>query len=407
MEETARLRSSWVWLLVIFSFGSFIETIFYGQLTAFTPLYLPHLGVPADQVTRWAGLVASVSGILGLPFLPFWGALADRYARKPVIVRSFVVELVTGMACSAAGGLWVFLLARLISSLSLGNSGLMLTTLAERTPSKRQGLAFSIMNTAAPIGVFVGPLVGGPIVDHNGFPTLLLIDAALLLLVVLLLSFGYQDNFIGRDRGPLLRMALDSIHIILKSARLKALFPALFLLFAGWMMALTYVPVAVGKLYSGSDLGTVIGRVLGAGGVVALLVGPLFGYLADRFGHWKVLIIGAIFTIFLWPLPGLAVGLVPFAAAWAAINGLTSGVFSISFSVLANSASADVRGRVMSFAYLPVNVGLILGPSLGSLVSQGSVFTVFPTAAILTALGVGLLAVANKRSVSNESKRSN
>jgi MFS family permease len=397
MEETVRLRSSWVWLLAIFSFGSFIETIFYGQLTAFTPLYLPRLGVPADQVTLWAGLIASASGILGLPFLPFWGALADRYARKPVIVRSFVVELVTGTACAAAGGLWVFLLARLISSLSLGNSGLMLTTLSERTPSNRQGLAFSIMNTASPIGVFVGPLVGGPIVDRYGFPTLLIIDALLLVLVVLLFSFGYRDDYVGRDGGPLLRMALDSIRVILASARLKALFPALFLLFAGWMMALTYVPVAIGKLYFGPDQGTIIGRVLGAGGVVALLVGPLLGYLADRFGHWRVLIIGAILTVFLWPLPGLVAGLVPFAAAWAAINGLTSGVFSISFSVLSNSASSEVRGRVMSFAFLPVNVGLILGPSIGSLVSQGSVFAVFPVAALLTAFGVGLLAIAKNR----------
>jgi DHA1 family multidrug resistance protein-like MFS transporter len=398
MEDTARLRSSWVWLLAIFSFGSFIETIFYGQLTAFTPLYLPRLGVKPEEVTLWAGIIASASGILGLPFLPFWGALADRYARKPVIVRSFIVELVTGTACAAAGGLWIFLLGRLISSLSLGNSGLMLTTLSERTPSNRQGLAFSIMNTASPIGVFIGPLVGGPIVDQFGFPTLLLIDAFCLLLVVLLLSFGYQDRFIGSDRGPLLKMALESVRIILRSERLKALFPALFLLFAGWMMALTYVPVAIAKLYAGADQGTMIGRVLGAGGVVALLVGPLIGYLADRFGHWRVLIIGAVFTVLLWPLPALVTGLVPFGAAWAAINGLTSGVFSISFSVLSNSAASDVRGRVMSFAYLPVNVGLILGPSIGSLVSQNSVFAVFPTAAVLTACGVGLLLLAWKRS---------
>jgi MFS family permease len=216
--------------------------------------------------------------------------------------------------------------------------------------------------------------------------------------VVLLLSFGYQDRFIGSDRGPLLKMALESVRIILRSERLKALFPALFLLFAGWMMALTYVPVAIAKLYAGADQGTMIGRVLGAGGVVALLVGPLIGYLADRFGHWRVLIIGAVFTVLLWPLPALVTGLVPFGAAWAAINGLTSGVFSISFSVLSNSAASDVRGRVMSFAYLPVNVGLILGPSIGSLVSQNSVFAVFPTAAVLTACGVGLLLLAWKRS---------
>src|SRR5450756_2630770 len=81
----ARLRSSWVWLLILFTFSSFIETIFFGQLGAFTPLYLPRIGVRPEEVTLWTGIIASVSGILGLPFLPFWGALADRYARKPVL----------------------------------------------------------------------------------------------------------------------------------------------------------------------------------------------------------------------------------------------------------------------------------------------------------------------------------
>jgi DHA1 family multidrug resistance protein-like MFS transporter len=396
----ARLRSSWVWLLILFTFSSFIETIFFGQLGAFTPLYLPRIGVRPEEVTLWTGIIASVSGILGLPFLPFWGALADRYARKPVIVRSFVVHLLTTLACAAAGNVWIFLLGRTISSLALGNSGLMLTTLAERAPSNRQGLAFSIMSSAGPIGVFIGPLVGGPIVDHQGLPTLLLIDGCLFLIVVLGLTFGYRDDFKGTDRGSLLRMALDSIKIILRSDRLKALFPALFLLFAGWMMALTYVPVAVSKLYQGQDQGTMVGLVLGAGGFVALFVGPLVGLLADRFGHWRVLLIGSGLAVFLWPLPGLVVGLLAFVAAWAAINGLTSGVFSISFNVLSSSTSSEVRGRVMSFAYLPVNVGIILGPSIGSLVTRSSVFAVFPTAAVLTAFGVGLLVIAKNRASS-------
>lgn len=391
------LRSSWIWLLVLFSASSFIETVVYGQFTAFTPLYLPRLGVRPEDVTVWTGAIASVAGILGLPFLPFWGALADRYARKPVIVRSYGVLLLTALACAVAGNVWIFLLGRTLSSLALGNSGLMLTTLAERAPSHRQGLAFSIMNSAAPVGVFIGPLVGGPIVDRLGFPSLLLIDAGLMLLVVLFLTFGYRDDFKGTDRGSLLRMAMDSIKIIWNSSRLRALFPALFMLFAGWMMALTFVPLAVSKLYVGQDQGTIVGLVLGAGGFVALFLGPLVGLLADRFGYWRVLLVGAAAAILLWPLPWLAVGLVAFGAAWAAINGLTSGVFSISFNVLSSSTTDEVRGRVMSFAYLPVNVGIILGPSIGSLVTQGSVFAVFPAAAVLTAIGVGLLVIAKRK----------
>ncbi len=388
---------SWVWVLVIFSAASFIETIFWGQMGAFTPLYLPHLGIPQADVARWTGIIVSISGIFGLPFLPFWGALADRYARQPIIVRSYVVELVAGGVTILAGNIWIFAIGRIFMSLALGNSGLMMTTLAEYAPAKRQGLAFAIMNSAGPVGIFIGPLIGGPVVDRYGFRTLLGMNAILLLAVVLLLTFGYRDNYQGTDRGPLLFMAADSVRIILKSPLLRLIFPALFLLFAGWMLAFTYVPLAITSLYTGNSPGQVVGLILGSGGLLALLLSPLFGTLADRIGHWRVLIFGAILGVFLWPLPALTNGLVEFGIAWSLINGLFSGVFAISFSVLASSASPDIRGRVMSFAYLPVNVGYILGPAIGSIITRISIFSIFPAAAAFTILGILALIVARRQ----------
>jgi hypothetical protein len=44
----------------------------------------------------------------------------------------------------------VFILGRTIMSFALGNSDLMMSTLSERAPRQRTGLAFSIMNSATP-----------------------------------------------------------------------------------------------------------------------------------------------------------------------------------------------------------------------------------------------------------------
>lgn len=123
--------SSWIWLLGLFSLASFIEASFYGQMGAFTPLYLPALGIPQAGVAVWTGRIVAISGLVGIPFLPFWGALADRYARQPVIVRSFVVHFLAALIALLAGNVWVFLIGRTLMSLSLGNTGLMLATLAE------------------------------------------------------------------------------------------------------------------------------------------------------------------------------------------------------------------------------------------------------------------------------------
>ncbi len=390
-------QNAWIGLLAIYTFGSFIETIFFGQLTAFTPLYLPKLGISPDSVAQWTGIVAAVTGFLGLPFLPFWGALADRFSRKPVIIRSFAVEIMAGVISLLAGNIWIFIIGRTLTSLALGNSGLMMTTLSERVPSRRQGFAFSIMNSASPVGVFLGPLIGGPVVDHWGFPTLLGIDAVLLTIVVLIMMFGYHDRYQGVSDAPILKMAGESIRTVAGSQRLRILFGALFLLFAGWMLALTYAALAIGQLYQGANQATVVGIVLGAGGILAMILGPAIGALADRYGYWRVLLIGSISTVVLWLLPAFASTITSFAITWALINGLSAGVFSLSFSVLSQSAPEQKRGRVMSFAYLPVNIGLFLGPAIGSIITRESVFAIFPAAAFLTQPGSDLVILCQKK----------
>ena len=259
--------------------------------------------------------------------------------------------------------------------------------------------AFSVMNTAPPVGAFLGPLLGGPIVDHWGVPALLAIDVGLMAIVIAALWVGYHDDFHGTDRGPLLHMAAESVQIITRSPRLRALFPALFLLFAGWMLAYAYLPVATTALYSGDNPGTAIGAVMGAGGLLSVVLGPAVGALADRQGHWRTLFWGAAVATLLWPLPALAPNLIVFGAVWAVVNSIVSAVFSLSFTVLSNSTTPEVRGRVMSFSYLPVNIGGMVGPAIGSVITRTSVFTIFPAAAVLTLAGIGLLAIAARQAV--------
>jgi MFS family permease len=130
--EQSRPGVSWLWLLVLFTVAGFIEAAFYGQVSAFTPLYLPRLGIPQADVLTWTGAIVAITSAIGIPFLPFWGALADRYARQPIIIRSYVAHLLGGIIMLVAGNVWAFALGRAAMSFSLGNSGLMMTTLLNR-----------------------------------------------------------------------------------------------------------------------------------------------------------------------------------------------------------------------------------------------------------------------------------
>jgi MFS transporter, DHA1 family, multidrug resistance protein len=142
---------SWGWLLSLYTAAAFLENFFWGQLTAFTPIFLRDLGVSGTGIAYWTGLITAVASAAGLPFLPFWGALADRYSRKPIIVRSYIAYLLSATIAALVQNVWGFMAGRAILSLSLGNSGLMMTTLTERTPTNRRGFAFGPMNVLLPL----------------------------------------------------------------------------------------------------------------------------------------------------------------------------------------------------------------------------------------------------------------
>jgi MFS family permease len=390
----------WGPLLVLFTIASLAETIFYSQMLAFTPLYLPRLGITQEsQILLVVGWMTAVSNGIGLPLLPFWGALADRYSRKPIVIRSFAVVALAALLASVAPGITLFFIARSITGFALGNSGLMMTTLSERVPKQRTGFAFSVMNSAAPIGASIGPLVGGWFVDSLGFRSLMLVDLVIVGTVIAALALGYHDPYRGTETKPLLEMAWDSVRIVGRSKRLRTLFPALLLLFGGWMLAFTYIPLVITEIYSGPDPGTAVGLVIGASGLTTLVLSPALGALADRLGSWRVLFGGAALALILWPLPALTHDLITFAILWSVLNGVVSAVFALSFSVLSSSASERVRGRVMAFAYLPVNFGFMVGPAIGTLITQRSLFGIFPAAAIFTAFGLLLLVLAHRHPV--------
>jgi MFS family permease len=190
-------------------------------------------------------------------------------------------------------------------------------------------------------------------------------------------------------------MALEAIRVSFQAGRLRTLFLALFLLYAGWMLVYSYLPVVVTSLYRGDSPASAIGYVMGAGGVLALVLSPLFGALADRHGYWRMLFIGAGIETALWLIPFWTRSLLPFAMISCVVSGVAAAVFSISFNVLSTSAPANIRGRVMSFAYLPVNVGFSFGPMLGSQLVRINLFYIFPAAFVLTGLGLLVLAVAH------------
>ena len=79
-------RSVWVTALT-----QFFTLVSFGLSMPFLPLYVQTLGVTdRSLVALWSGVLTGAAALTQAVFAPIWGALADRFGRKPMLVRSML-----------------------------------------------------------------------------------------------------------------------------------------------------------------------------------------------------------------------------------------------------------------------------------------------------------------------------
>ena len=76
-------------------FGNFLTGASISLVVPFMPIFVESLGVGGEQVAFFAGLAISVSAISAALFSPIWGILADKYGRKPMMIRAGLAMTIT------------------------------------------------------------------------------------------------------------------------------------------------------------------------------------------------------------------------------------------------------------------------------------------------------------------------
>ena len=168
-----------------------------------------------------------------------------------------------------------------------------------------------------------------------------------------------------------------------------ALSAAALVFFVGGSVVLPVVgPFATGPLHS--DAGGA-GLAFGAFAAAALLMRPLVGWAADRFGRRPLLLGGAL-------LSAAALGLhfaVDSIALFAVVRGLL-GVGEAFFFVAVLAAGADIappsrRGEALNLLSLSLYLGLGIGPLIGEAVLRAGGFgSVWLAALMLTVVAAAL-----------------
>src|SRR6266850_1335682 len=82
------MESYWKRNLVMLWIGVFFCSTAYTISVPFLPIFLhTELGI-TKGLEAWSGITFGVSFLASALIAPFWGSLADKYGRKPMLIRS-------------------------------------------------------------------------------------------------------------------------------------------------------------------------------------------------------------------------------------------------------------------------------------------------------------------------------
>jgi len=374
----------WAVVAALFAATTCVESMSWNQLTAYTPLYLRELHVPAAQVPGWIAAISSLGWVLALPLAPFWGVLADRYSRKLIIVRSAAIEAVIFAGWALSTTPWMALAFRCLNGFILGNTGVMLAVQASTTPRQRLALAVGIVGAGSPAGRAVGPILGALLVHLVDVRGMLLFDAALSALMTVLLTLVVREGDHARPKDVrVLSLLRGAISEIISRPVVLRLFLATAAAQVGLWTMLPYVPLYIARLSPG-DTVTAVGVVLSIVGLGQAVASALWGIVIPRLGYVAVLSATSVGSCVALTVAGLSHWLPLFAIALLVNAVCLAAILTAAMAVMAATVSPERRGAVLGQILFPFYVGGVVGPLIGGAAFAAGQLAVFGIAAALS-----------------------
>lgn len=270
-----------------------------GIISPIMPLYIRSFGAGGVAV----GAVFAAFSVSRFLLGPVAGALSDRIGRKRIIVCGLGLYAAVSVLYVIAQNLWQMGLFRLLH----GVGSILVTPIAQAyvgdlTPLGKEGRITNLFYASMFIGMALGPLVGGYLVEGWSLETPFYAMGTLSLLSLLGVARWVPDDRRGvKGSAP---RAAPNVRGALRSPAVLGII-AYFATRGLWRQSFnSFWPLLAASFgHSESKIGLVLtGYLLGEG-----LFQIPFGYLADRFRRLPQIALGGLLS----PIPMFFVPLVP------------------------------------------------------------------------------------------------
>jgi MFS transporter, FSR family, fosmidomycin resistance protein len=314
------------------------------------PALLPFLVERFDLSYTLAATLMLVSAISSSVIQPFFGLWSDRRGAIWLLPAGVAVAGAGIALAAAAPSYWLVLIFVAVSGIGVAAYHPEGSKFAAYTSGRRRASGMSLFSIGGNLGYGLGPAVATPLVLVLGLSGGLLLAVPCFAVAALLLaSSRYLSSFAPDSRA-------ETSHSGPNQPRALGLLLAVIALRSvGWFGLVTFVPLwEVSLGHSKAHGNQLLTLMLLAGGVGTLAAGPL----ADRIGRRPVLI-GSIAATAPLTLVYVAVGGILGAVALALVGVCVIGTFGVTM--------------VMSQEYLPRQIGMASGLSIGMSIGLGGV----------------------------------
>lgn len=376
----------WKRNLIVCVFGSFTTIVAMTLLLPFLPLYVEQLGVRGHAaIVQWSGIAYGATFFSAALTAPLWGRLADRYGRKLMLIRASLGMAIAMSLLGMAHSIGQLVLLRLLAGLLGGYASGSTVLVASQTPKDRSGWALGVLSAGIMGGNLVGPLIGGLLPPLIGIRNTFLMAGGVIFVTFLGTILLVREQAHGS--GARARRAGGWARIPDKRPLVAMLATGLLLMFAN-MSIEPIITVYVAQLVEPARVTFVAGLVMSAAALGSILSSSRLGRLADRVGHWRI-IIACLSVAALLLVPQAFVTRSWQLVALRFLMGLAlGGLLPCIASVIRHNVPETIVGGALGYSVSAQYAGQVLGPLGGGFVGgHVGMRSVFLGTAALMAVG--------------------
>ncbi|MHB0869982.1 MAG: MFS transporter [Chloroflexota bacterium] len=393
------LAERWQRNLAALVLAQAMNMVAFSFVFSFFPLYIQTIGVRGtEEAAQWSGAIIAAAAVSMAVSQPIWGNLADRWGRKPMLMRSFlgasVVLTLMGMVQSPEQ----LLALRFIQGLVTGTVAAGNALVAASVPKRRLGFALGLMQVAFFFGTSVGPLMGGVMADLWGFRVPFFAAGVLLAIGLLVVAVFVREEFTPPSSAASHAGVWTQSRALLAMPVFPILLTVLFLIQLGNVIVSPVLSLFIAQLNANEKAGTAAGIVLAATGAASAVSALVLGRLGDRIGHAVILpvcLVGAALAYF---PQGLVQQVWQLLLLRVLLGLFLGGLMPSANALLANLVPRERRGAVFGLSSGAQAMANFVGPLSGAAITtHWGLRAIFAITGTLYLLAYGWVTVGFRR----------